>query len=565
MKRRSSAAALDTDALLELAGERSFARGVAYFEDGRATAARIVGDRVTAVVRGTMPYDVELRLAPGSPYWSCSCPVGEEGDFCKHAVAVALSLLGASEPASVPPSALPEGADLEAFVRALPPEQLADLVLAQAAADAPFGDMLTARAAAAQGRPIDIAKWRRRIDAAFQSRRRFIEYRDVPDSAYGVMDALDSLEHLLEAGQAAAVITLAERAHRKADAAIQRIDDSDGYLTTISATLADLHLRACELAAPKPLELARRLVDLELTSELDAFHRAASTYATVLGVDGLAEYRHLVEPRWLQTEPAGDRFSHESFRSREAMIGIAIATRDPELLIRVKDLRSPEDHREIANLLREVGRVDEAIECAHRGLAAFPDRPHQQTGLRELLAAMLASRGDHAEAVEVFWEAFRAAPSLPAYLRLLKQVPARQVQGRWRSRMIAALRSGDVGGRATDASVLVEILLHEGKAIDAWKVARSHGCDRRLWLALARAREPTHPLDAIPIYQREAIADIETKHNKGYRSAVKHLDRIRVLAEAADKPARFTEALTQIKVEHKPKRNLMALFAERGW
>ena len=50
--------------------------------------------------------------------------------------------------------------------------------------------------------------------------------------------------------------------------------------------MGELHLRACRVARPDPIELAGRLVALELTSELDAFHRAAVTYAEVLGEAG---------------------------------------------------------------------------------------------------------------------------------------------------------------------------------------------------------------------------------------------------------------------------------------
>jgi hypothetical protein len=73
---------------------------------------------------------------------------------------------------------------------------------------------------------------------------------------------------------------------------VQYIDDSDDWLTDISTRLSDLHLEACAIAKPDGVGL----VDLELTSELDGFHRAAATYAEVLGAAGLAEYRSALEP-----------------------------------------------------------------------------------------------------------------------------------------------------------------------------------------------------------------------------------------------------------------------------
>lgn len=52
-------------------------------------------------------------------------------------------------------------------------------------------------------------------------------------------------------------------------------------------------------------------------------------------------------------------------------------------------------------------------------------------------------------------------------------------------------------------------------------------------MTLARARESTHPLDAVPIYERAVAAQIETKKNGGYRAAADLLSRIRTLTANA--------------------------------
>jgi hypothetical protein len=126
----------------------------------------------------------------------------------------------------------------------------------------------------------------------------------------------------------------------------------DGWLTDISERLSDLHLRACAEGSPDPVALARRLADLELTSELDGFHRAAATYAEVLDDAGLDEYRRIVEPRWEKVAAAEDASggSTERFRLREAMIGLALAGGDPDemIAVRSRDLRTPDDYLEIA-------------------------------------------------------------------------------------------------------------------------------------------------------------------------------------------------------------------------
>lgn len=149
--------------------------------------------------------------------------------------------------------------------------------------------------------------------------------------------------------------------------------------------------------------------------------------------------------------------------------------------------------------------VNDAAEWAQRGLDAFTDRPWQNGPLRELLAELLRSRGDANGAVVLFWQAFTAHPSLDAYRRLLTEADTVATLTEWQQRALAALqgrvaerRADDQSRRsivsATPASVLIEILLYEGDIEAAWRTALESGCEQRLWLTLARAREGTHPL-----------------------------------------------------------------------
>ena len=52
----------DADTLLEQAGGRSFACGVEYAEEGLVTELTADADAAHAVVRGTAPYRVSLRV-----------------------------------------------------------------------------------------------------------------------------------------------------------------------------------------------------------------------------------------------------------------------------------------------------------------------------------------------------------------------------------------------------------------------------------------------------------------------------------------------------------------------
>ena len=78
--------------LRDLANGKAYARGERYHQEGRVSALRRDGKTIKGRVSGTREYDVSLWVNGDRIAYTCSCPMGEEGLFCKHCVAVALSL-----------------------------------------------------------------------------------------------------------------------------------------------------------------------------------------------------------------------------------------------------------------------------------------------------------------------------------------------------------------------------------------------------------------------------------------------------------------------------------------
>ena len=86
-------AAINLLQLKRLATNRSFARGEAYFKDGRVHSLATYEGASTAIVSGQDDYCVTLRSTEREIEYSCDCPIGLEGEFCKHLVAVGLASL----------------------------------------------------------------------------------------------------------------------------------------------------------------------------------------------------------------------------------------------------------------------------------------------------------------------------------------------------------------------------------------------------------------------------------------------------------------------------------------
>lgn len=137
--------------ILELAGAVYFKRGQEYFDDGCVEDFLRTGDSIRATVLGSSLYSVRIWLISGQISYSCDCPVGNDGEFCKHLVAASLAWLadeGKNKKAARAPGVTEE--DIRASLAALDKEALMDLILKQAGISGEFYDQLMQAAAPAR-------------------------------------------------------------------------------------------------------------------------------------------------------------------------------------------------------------------------------------------------------------------------------------------------------------------------------------------------------------------------------------------------------------------------------
>lgn len=563
-----------------MADRRSFERGLLYAANGRVGKRTLTELSVKAKVRGSSSYQVKLWLEDGRPAFECSCPVGMDGKFCKHAVAVALVVTDAvADPGQRAEAVI----DVGAYLAGLDRDTLIELLAERAAEDDVFDARLRMAAARATAGPPSVAVFRHALDEAFVVRD-YVDYRHMYDYASTIDSALDSLRDLLDDGHAEAVITLTEHAVDRAEDALGYVDDSDGYMSGIAERLQELHRDACAAAEPEPIALARTLFERERHSgDLDVFHDAAATYAEILGAEGIAEYRRLAQAEWDGLPPLGPgqeerSYSSRRFRITQIMETLAELIGDVDAVVEVlaRDQSSAYQFVRIAELYRNAGRYDDALAWAEKGLALHGG---SDSRLVHAAAEEYHRGGRGADAVRIAWDAYDASPALRTYRQLSEQATRAGLWPDWHDKAITLLRERiaqhqrkpargrgsqwAVGG--SDSSTLVEVFLYDGEVELAWAEADTAGCRRDLWLELARRREGEHPLEAIPIWQGEIERTIDAKNNHAYAEAVDLIVRVRRLLIAADRGADFVPYVAKLRTTHKPKRNLMKLFDERSW
>lgn len=84
---------LHRETIRRLTDDGSFERGRRYFEEHRVADIVRRESSVAATVRGTTAYAVRIWTHDGSLAFLCTCPHGQEKNFCKHAVATSLAWL----------------------------------------------------------------------------------------------------------------------------------------------------------------------------------------------------------------------------------------------------------------------------------------------------------------------------------------------------------------------------------------------------------------------------------------------------------------------------------------
>ena len=574
---------LSRQQLQKLAGSRSFDRGEDYFLEGRVSDLEEDSGIISAIVRGRDEYEVELR--PGKPRltYSCDCPVGDDGDFCKHLVATGLAWIKQNkERGGNAQTWKASEKKLRAYLDLKAKSAVVELLLRAAKENRDLREKLLLEVARTSPEGIDLAAFRRTIEAATKTGG-LVEYHKMSGFVRRLKQVIESIGALFEDGQVVAVIELTEFMLEQLEGALGEVDDSAGHMHDILDRLQTLHYEACVEARPDPVKLARRLFERELTSEWEIFYGAAESYADMFGDEGLAEYRRLTEAAWAEVPNLGPKndsllqFRGSRFRLTSMMEKLARQSDDPEALVEIKrrDLSSSSAYVQIAEIYQRAGRTDQAIEWAEQGLAAFPRRDSR---LVHFLADEYHRRDRHDAALDLIWREFTETSTLGNYQLLaehaLKIAPTPDWPT-WREKALAHLRGIIARAQAKspsrmtgafrsifdlDHTSLVEIFMWEERYEEAWQEATIGGCSDSWWIKVANQRGKEHPADAIPVYRRLVGPLIKQLNNSAYETAIILIRKIRELMIRLEQGSDFSRYLITVRAEFRSKRNFIGML-----
>jgi uncharacterized Zn finger protein len=537
------------------AGSRSYDRGLDYLS--QVKDLDFDGREIIATVYGSDAYEVCLTVETGSSgnvvlVGDCTCPFGQEGNFCKHCVATGLAALRLAATSQAIPASHQERDLLLSWLTSLSKEELVAEIVELLDSDRHLRRRFGLRAAAQRA---DIDQVRSAVQNLID-RDGFIEYAEAREYARDVGRAAEAIDALIDGGAAEDAIYLARDAFDWLTEAYSTADDSSGSIGAAAPELLAVHLRACQAAPPNPIDLGEYLADLVIA---DNYGLAPDPrdYADLLGDAGTTAIReHIAALYEARPEQWNVRNLMESLLKAEGDVDALVAFYSGHL-----DDRG-QQHLTIARVLDGAGRPDDALDWAERGVrrASRPD-----SRLVDYVAARYKAAGRQDDVVELRRSLFRTERSLASY-QALRQAAAEA--GTWqeeRPKILAELREHAKIRPALpwNGPVLIDALLDDCDLDAAWTAADSGAADDQ-WIRLADASVATRPADALAVYLKVIKPLTEQTGDKVYHQMASLLLSARGCHEALGTPDKFLQYLTVLRMSQKRKRNLMKILADNG-
>lgn len=301
----------------------------------------------------------------------CSCPFGQEGNFCKHCVATGLAALKLAKRRQAIPASHQKRDLLVSWLASLSKDELVAEILGLLDSDRDLRRRLELRAAA---RRANVDQVRGAVQNLVEADG-FIEYAEARDYARNVSRAAEAIDALIDGGVAEDAIYLARDALDWVTEAYGSADDSSGSIGTAAHELLSAHLRACQAAPPDPVDLGEYLAELIIGDNYD-LAPDPQDYADLLGEAGTTAIREYVAAVY-EAKP-------ELWNARNLMGSLLKAEGDVDALVAFYSAHLDDrgqQHLTIARALDEADRQDDALDWAERGVrgAARPETTGSST------------------------------------------------------------------------------------------------------------------------------------------------------------------------------------------
>ena len=570
--------------------EDSYARGSSYSQEGRVGELILRDGRLYAAVEGSQyePYQVTISFdAGGVTSAECTCPY-DWGGWCKHIVAVLLTVSAAPElvEARPPLSQLLEGHDRQQLVKLLTdlaqdsPAFAHAIELRLLIPTAPKATSPTVRRT-----PPDLSAFKKQLQNVFRSSsyERYDRYNRYDRYDYGNDTVLHELHTLLkqvdsfsDGGDAMGALVLLEPLTEQFSQSWAEYDqegelgdffDQLGLSWAKAFLIGDLSLKE-RRAWVKKLQhwnessdeygfdgLSLAILAAEQAWDDPQIMAVLQGKQQTLALDPMEQQLLSLRLEVLQQQNRSDdyiKLARASGQYRDLALMLARQGQQQEaVILAMKHFTSADEALALAQLLREQGQFDAAIEVAAHGLGLAEPRAKLGTWLLDVAAGL----GNIALALQAGEIALQSQPDLALYQRLhgLDEVgwPER------RERMLEHIRHSSNNWMSTAGSL--DIFLHEGLIDDAIQLVSKHSD----WNSLGRVMDAaisSRPEWVIRAATTQAAEIINAGKAQHYDQAIAWLGRARAAYRAVGNLRGWETHVRELRAVHGRKYKLMGLL-----
>jgi uncharacterized Zn finger protein len=513
-----------------------FQRGEEYYRSGAIYQCSASADRVTAKVHGTYGnYTVKVEDAGDELEWNCTCPY--EGEVCKHIVAVLLHYVeGDFEKVEHADAGLP--AALEQTLRAMPPEELLDLVLRLASEQADFRRLLLANVDISpqtiSQQPRDaqqVKKLKRQISDFFNELQRRSEYdEDYYDHEYDEQEEYPELDSVFEVARTLNPIDQIEVSWHVVACGNEMFKESPVGTAQIKQAIG-LYAEAVGKLELTHQEKRPHLDSLIGALDWDMCGYGAITDAIKNALDALStspeDYRYLIK----QLKSSGHA------KAKDWMAGYYLKLGDEEnyLRVRQKNLETEAQYMELAEYWKQKGDQPKYVATLEQYVSKLPQKqseprfyshpyisPAESVSVLKTLEEHYQSRQDHENLCRIL---MTKAQYEELTLDLYKHIET--VSGKLGTWKECQPKLIDVAKKAP--GTLAKIYLYEEDWTAAIELARRNARFEDVQVLVADGVKAHEPEEAIKIYQPLVQRYIDMQGRKYYQTAAGYAERIKFI------------------------------------
>jgi uncharacterized Zn finger protein len=558
---------ISNELLIRLAGKPVFNRGMDYFKGGRVLGLRQNRNKITAEVEGTETYRVTLKWTSKQLDGACDCPASEGFDFCKHCVAVALTLRETQAEQDQLMKGGPENR-IKAYLLKQDKDKLANWLLELIESDRALSQQWSLRADRALG-VLDAKALKKNITAAIPYNRNLYRYNQVRSYFAQVETMLEQLCDLTDELPAANTLKLVDYALQRIWRALDTIDDSGGFRYGSVELLQTTHIQACQRLDWPKQKLADYLLEIAFDDASDLYPEIPLSYTDALGDSGLALFYDAVQAKWdaLPALKQGADFDQKwpYFRLEHMLEQRARLDNDISTLVKLKQKTATNlrDYQELAELCLQAGDF-EAVEAWLAKCRLIRETDYQQRTDR-IQVSLFKAKAMWPDALDRQWRIYAKDFNLDDYLVLLEIAQSAGDERDWRETAIQRLkqqaRTKKSSLYATWNNKLLEFYLHDGAIDEALAIATNEKVSAELALELAW-KLSNEPDKAFPLFQRVVEHSIRQTKNTAYRDAVKLLQEMAGVMKSRQQQQQLQQLLAYLRQEYRAKRNFIKFLNE---